>query len=460
MPAIDLTDVLVKTWPPSDKRQEIADKKEGGLYLLVQPSGAKSWAVRYRFGGRLRKLTIGPYPRWSLKKAREEAREVQLRRTNPLKPEDPRAVQEEARRKTREATGELDLFRSVVERYLRVYASKRRNYPEKARLLGLRIDSKDKSRWQIVKGRAVDLWGKNRIHSITRRDVREHLDKLAETAPIGANRTFSELRTFFNWCVQKDLIATSPLQGMAQPSEEHGSRIRALLRRSDIPDSTDDELRWLWWACERYDRREPNEGQKGHGRKYRGPFGPFVQFLVLTGQRRNEVAAMTWAEIDSEARQWTIPGARAKNGKPNLVPLSDSALIVLDSVPRISGPADYVFTTDGEHPISGFSRMKNRIDKLMEEIASKERPGADIPEWRLHDLRRTVAVGMQRLGVKLEVTEKVLNHTSGTFGGIVGVYNVYDYAKEKQAALLEWGRFVTKLVSANPPDNIISLRAQ
>lgn len=169
---------------------------------------------------------------------------------------------------------------------------------------------------------------------------------------------------------------------------------------------------------------------------------------------------MTWAEIDSEARQWTIPGARAKNGKPNLVPLSDSALIVLDSVPRISGPADYVFTTDGEHPISGFSRMKNRIDKLMEEIASKERPGADIPEWRLHDLRRTVAVGMQRLGVKLEVTEKVLNHTSGTFGGIVGVYNVYDYAKEKQAALLEWGRFVTKLVSANPPDNIISLRAQ
>lgn len=458
MPAAELTDMSVRNWPPADKRQEIADTKENGLYLLVQPSGAKSWAVRYRFGGRLAKWTIGPYPRWSLKAAREKTREAQQLRTDPIDPKDPRAVQKEARRRARdERNSQQDLFRSVAERYLREYALSRRNrnYSEKARLLGLRTDPQDKNKWQIIKGRSVDLWDKKLIQDISRRDVREHLQKLAETAPIGANRAFSELRTFFNWCVSKDLLLVSPMQGLAPPSKENDSRVRALLRRSEIPGSTDDELRWLWRACEQYDQPELDEGRKGHGRKHRGPFGPFVQLLILTGQRRNEVAAMTWAEIDQKKRTWTIPGSRVKNGIAHLVPLSDAALTILAELARISGSKGYVFTTDGEHPISGFSRMKKRIDKLMAQAAAKERSGAvNIPEWRLHDLRRTLAVGMQRLGVKLEVTEKVLNHTSGTFAGIVGVYNVYDYAKEKRAALRKWEQFVTKLVGAKPSDNV------
>lgn len=461
MPAVDLTDLKVKNWKPTDKRQEIADAKESGLYLLVQPSGAKSWAVRYRFAGRLAKLTIGPYPRWTLKEARGKAREVQRVRTDPLDPRNPREVQEEARRKAREAaSADRDLFRVVVERYLKEYASKRRNYPEKARLLGLREDRVRKGNWHVTKGRAVELWGKKRIQDISRRDIREHLDNLVKGAPIGANRAFSELRKFFNWTVSKDILLVSPMAGMSAPSEERESRNRTLLQRDDVPGSTNDELRWLWMACEAYDRGEPKEGKQGHGKKYRGPFGPFVQLLILTGQRRSEVARMTWAEIDRDKRQWTIPGDRAKNGKPHLVPLSEEALAILDQMPCIEGAAGYVFTTNGETPISGYGRMKHRIDALMAEIAERERgkPVA-IADWTLHDLRRTLAVGMQRLGIKLEVTEKVINHTSGRFAGIVGVYQVYDYAEEKRTALEAWGRFVINLVVGGSSGNVVPLRS-
>jgi integrase len=340
------------------------------------------------------------------------------------------------------------MFREVALRYLKDYASKRRNYPEKARLLGMRSNGDN---WETIKGRAADIWGKKRVQEITRREIREHLEELAKHAPIGANRTFSELRKFFNWCVGKDILPVSPMTGLEPPSEENPSRNRTLIRRAEIPGSADDELRWLWQASGRYSRAEPNEGKRGHGKKFRGPFGPFIQMLILTGQRRSEVAGMTWDEVDLERRVWVIPGNRAKNGQPHSVPLSDAAFAVLQELPRIKGRDGYVFTTDGEHPISGWGRMKRRVDSLMLEIAREERgKEVTIPRWTLHDLRRTLAAGMQRLGIQLAVTEKVLNHTSGSFAGIVGVYQVYDYAKEKGAALQAWGRFVTDLVEGTP----------
>jgi integrase len=312
--------------------------------------------------------------------------------------------------------------------------------------------------WIIIKGRAVDIWGKKRVQEVTRRDIREHLEKLAEDAPIGANRAFSELRKFFNWCVGKDILAASPMTGLQPPSEERASRHRTLISRADLPGSTDDELRWLWQACGLYDRAETDEGKRGHGRKRRGPFGPFIQMLILTGQRRNEVGRMTWDEVDLNERIWVIPGNRAKNGQPHTVPLSDAAFAILQQMPRIKSRGGYVFTTDGEHPISGWGRMKHRVDKLMQEIGREERgEQVAIPHWTLHDLRRTMAAGLQRLGVQVVVTEKVLNHTSGSFAGIVGVYQVYDYVKEKASALQLWGRFVTELVEGRPA-NVVPIR--
>lgn len=443
-------------------RREIPDGVLPGLYLICQPNGRKAWAVRYRANGKPKKLTLGPYLAGEdtalageeLIRIRREASEA-LERVR--RGDDPAATKQvEKKRAKADAQSRRGLFQTVVERYLKEYAAKRRNYPEKARLLGMRrVDDE----WQVIKGRAVSIWGERRIQDISRDDIREHLEYLAETAPIGANRTFSELRKFFNWAVGKGVLTVSPITGLEPPSEENASGNRILLRRKEVPGSSDDELRWLWQAATMYDRSDDGEGKGGIGRKHRGPFGPFTQMLILTGQRRSEVAGMTWAEVDIPAREWTIPAARAKNDTAHTVPLSDAAVEILESMPRIEG-SKFVFTTSGRTPISGWSRMKARLDKLIAEISEKERgEKVTVPSWKLHDIRRTVAAGMQRLGVRMEVTEKVLNHTSGSFAGIKGIYQVHDYADEKRDAIEAWATHLQHLLAAQPRDNVIPLRA-
>ncbi|WP_288142074.1 site-specific integrase [Mesorhizobium sp.] len=436
---------LLKLKADPSKRREIGDGILTGLYFVIQPTGRKSWAVRYRASGIPKKVTLGnslfgddaDCAGEELTRIRREAAHI-LERVR--RGEDPGAEKQAAKREVKdEDAANRDKFKTIVERYLKEYASKRRNYPEKARLLGLNL--KD----EVNAHRAVGLWGEKRIQDITRRDIREHLEKLATTAPIGANRTFAELRKFFNWTVGKDILPASPMTDLQPPSEENDSRNRVLIRRKEVPGSSDNELRWLWQACEAYD-----------GAAGRGPFGPLLHLLILTGQRRTEVSAMTWGEIDMDAAEWVIPAARSKNGEPHVVPLSEQALAVLRALPRIKSKAGYVFTTDGENPVSGFSRMKQRIDKLMAEIAGE----VEIPDWTVHDIRRTVAAGMQRIGVKMEVTEKVLNHKSGSFRGIAGIYQVHDYADEKRAALDAWGRFVIDLVEGKAAQNVVPFQQE
>jgi integrase len=434
---------LLKLKADPAKRREIPDGILAGLYFVIQPTGRKSWAVRYRAAGTPKKLTLGnslfandpDAAGEELTRMRREAASV-LERVR--RGEDPGADKQIAKRESKDEDSiNRDRFRTIAERYLKEYASKRRNYPEKARLLGLNLKG------EVNGQRAVGLWGEKRIQDITRRDIREHLEKLAQTAPIGANRTFAELRKFFNWTVGKDILPASPMTDLQPPSEENDSRNRVLIRRKEVPGSSDNELRWLWQACEAYDEAAG-----------RGPFGPFLQLLTLTGQRRTEVSDMTWGEIDMDAAEWVIPAARSKNGEPHVVPLSEQAMAILRSLPRIKGKAGYVFTTDGEHPVSGFSRMKQRIDKLMGASAGE----VEIPDWTLHDIRRTVAAGMQRIGVKMEVTEKVLNHKSGSFRGIAGIYQVHDYADEKRTALEAWGSFVADLIAGSDKSNVVPLR--
>ena len=145
---------------------------------------------------------------------------------------------------------------------------------------------------------------------------------------------------------------------------------------------------------------------------------------------------MTWTEIDLDKREWLIPGERTKNGHPNCVALSDQAIDIIKALPRIRGKKGFLFTMDGDKPVSGFSRAKGAMDQLMPEHT---------PGWTFHDLRRTAASGMAKLGVAIHVTEAVLNHKSGKISGIAAVYNRYDYADEKRNALEAWARFVLSL---------------
>jgi integrase len=176
-------------------------------------------------------------------------------------------------------------------------------------------------------------------------------------------------------------------------------------------------------------------------------YGPFHRVLLLTAQRREEVAGMRWSELDVEKATWTIPKERTKNGKEHLVHLSPQALACLP----VRGDSAFVFASaKGKGSISGYSDAKERLDAIMQ----PQNP------WRVHDLRRTAASGMAALGFQPHIIERVLNHISGAQGGLVGVYQRYEYLEDRKRTLLAWGNHVEALVAEKPPvQNVVQLRA-
>jgi integrase len=283
----------------------------------------------------------------------------------------------------------------------------------------------------------LSQWGDRTIHEITRRDVNDLLDRIvSRDAPVVANRTLAAARKMFAWAISKDIIQHSPCEGVARPHKEI-SRDRAL---------SVEELALVWRAADVIGE----------------PFGPLVKLLILTLQRRDEVAEMTRAELQD--KNWVIPKERAKNGREHEVPLSAPALEIIETLPRI-GQGGFLFTTTGETAVSGFSRAKRRFDteilklQQMDAIERGEDPSAVKPlaEWTFHDLRRSGATGLAKLGVQLPVVEKVLNHTSGTFRGVVGVYQRHSFAAEKRSALDAWANFVDATVTGKEASSVVSI---
>jgi integrase len=178
--------------------------------------------------------------------------------------------------------------------------------------------------------------------------------------------------------------------------------------------------------------------------------------MLLTGQRRGEVAGMTEREIRGD--DWTIPAARSKNGDEHTLTLPQAARAILGRMEGIQGRAGYLFTTTGESPVSGFTRASNRLRETMAEIASEgQAEPVELDAFTLHDLRRTAATGMAGLGFPPHIVEAVLNHRSGTRRGVAGVYNRFDYAAEKRDALEAWARHVLALVEGQP-DNVVRIQ--
>jgi integrase len=383
------------------ERREFPDGYLPGLYLIVHPTGSKSWAVRYRHHGQPRKHTLGSYPAIDLKAAR--ALGAKALRT-VAEGRDPSQEKAQAR------AAHVDSIERVVDQFIERHC-KRLNRPKTARETERLLRQHVLPRWR---GRSID--------SITRRDVLDVLDRVVDSgAPIMANRTLAAVRKLFNWAASRDIIASSPCAGVKPPSAET-ARDRVL---------SDEELRAVWQAAD----------------KTGFPFGSIVKLLILTGQRRDEVGQMRWSEIDIDKRLWTLPRERVKTGQPHEVPLSDAALAVLREVPRIND-SPLVFTTNGTTVFSGYSKCKSRLEELLP---------SDMPHWTLHDARRTLASGMARLNINLPVIEKVLNHSSGSFAGIVGVYQRHSFADEKRRALETWGNFVSALVNEKSSE-IVRLR--
>ena len=394
--------------PDPAKRLEIPDPGLTGLYVVIQPSGAKSWALRYRHAGKPKKLTLGRWPIMGLADARKAASEalqaVELGA-------DPAADKQAAKvAKAADDLSERDKFVNVVDLFMRRHASRNRRADDVAAML---------------KREVLPKWADRDIHDITKRDVIDVLDAIVDRgSPVSANRLRAHLNTLFNWAKGRDIVAVNPLDGVKPPAPET-ARDRVL---------ADDEVKLFWSACDLI-------GQ---------PFGPLFKLLLLTGQRRGEVGGMTDREINGTV--WTIPAARSKNGDEHTVPLPAAAVALLDGLPRIAGRASYIFTTTGASAVSGFTRAKDRLDAEMVKLNE----GEPIPAFTLHDLRRTAATGMAGLGFPPHVVEAVLNHRSGTRRGVAGVYNRFTYADEKAAALEAWGRRVLSLVEGEA-DNVVTL---
>jgi integrase len=402
---VRLTVKAVEAMRPGAERREIPDAHMPGLYLVLQPSGAKSWAVRYRHQGVPRKHTIGAFPAVDLKSARELGGKA-LRAV--AEGRDPGREKAEAR------STRIDSVDRIVEEFLERHvrrSNRVRTQEETERLFRLHI---------------LPRWRGRMIRDISRRDVIEMVDRVVDSgSPVAANRALTVAKTFFYWCVARDVLTASPAQGVKPPTIEK-SRDRVL---------DDAELKLVWEAA----------GQVGY------PFGTMTRLLFATGQRRDEVAKMRWEEISLERRLWTLPRERVKADRPHEVPLSTLALGILKAVPRLAD-SPYVLTTNGAAPSSGFAKNKRKLDGLLP---------TGMPAWRLHDARRTVASGMARLGINLPVIEKVLNHSSGSFAGIVAVYQRHDFADEKRAALERWSDFVSDLVSDKPaPKKVVKLRGR
>ncbi len=397
----------------TDRRREIPDDLCTGLYLVVQPTGKKGWQVRYRHGGVHRRMTLAAFPTLSLADARVRAREVMAAASEGRDPaEEVRAAM------APKPEDDRDRISVLMGQYY------------KRHLKGLK--SGDVVRRELDRF-VVAAWGERDIRSLTKRDVIDLLDGIADSGRVvTANRIRAYLNKFLNWAVERDILALNPALGV-KPVAKETSRDRVL---------TDVEIRWFWQACEA-------EGF---------PWGPLGKVLLLTGQRLNEAAQITDGEFRGDA--WHLAAARTKNGRAHDVPLSGAVQAVLDAVERIEGRPGFIFTTTGTTPVSGFFKARATLAKAMEQIAEKERGEAvEIPRWTFHDLRRTAATGMARLGIAVRVTEAVLNHVSGTASGIVSIYQRHDYAEEKRQALEIWGRFVLGLM-AQGADNMVRLEAR
>lgn len=396
MPKKSLTAASVeKLKPPKAGQVDYFDNGYPGLALRISYGGRKSWNYFYRHDGKLRRLPLGTWPALSLAEAHDawrEARKSLEAGYDPGRKIVSRAQQQSSGKGSFEAVAGEWFQREQI-------GKERRSAGEVRRILDRDI---------------LPLWRKRKIGSITRADARELIDSIEDRgAPTMARRIHAHLHALFRWAVGRDLVDKNPFAELPKPGREN-PRERFL---------NDREIKRVWKAA----------GQLGF------PFGPAIQLLTLTAGRREEIAALRWSEIDGDTIR--LSGERTKNGEPRTIPLSETAQRLIEQIPRIAD-SEFVFTTTGKTPISGWSRAKKLLDSIVHS-------DGEIPDWRTHDLRRSVATGMQRLGINLQTIEATLGHSSGTRAGIVAVYQRHNFEPEKRQALNAWADHIAELEKAD-----------
>jgi integrase len=406
----------------------IYDADIKGFALKVTPAGKKVFVVDWRQpGGALApkgRTTIGNYGAMTVDMARDAARDILDKVRKGINPNHER--QDKAR-------SAVDLaFDKVATRFIDDYAKENQ-----------------KKSWQQSQ-RTFDrditpVFGSRPINTIGKADIDQLLQDIKRRpAPFVAKYAHAQLRKMFRWAANTGRIERSPMEGMESP-------VRPKIRDRYL---NDPELLEVWQAT-----REMGE-----------PFGTIYRLLIATGQRLNEVGGMAKDEIDMAKRLWTIPAHRAKNGKSHVVHLNDLAVAELGAlrelvwVGRDELATDLLFASNGKSAPSGWSKVKLRCDTAIlaarqleaskqGKPISKVKGLVDDKAWRTHDLRRSVATGMQELGIRLEVIERTLNHISGISGGaLVKTYHQSEMLNERRVAMDAWGNHLAMLIDGDVID--------
>ena len=425
MESAKISKKVIDDLPLTGKTYFCWDKQISGFGVRVTATGSKAFVYQYRLGGRgspEKRTTIGKCKTLTPDAARKIALDYAEKVRGGIDPVEEKEASLNARAQRKKADIEL-AFKTYYRTYLdkRVKVEVPKSYPFMESVLRLH---------------AAPKLADKPIDKITRKDLVAVIEGIPAEQPAVRRQVYLILSKLFKWAAGRDDIAASPMIGMNAPPAAK-SRKRVL---------TDDELYFVLDAAKTLST----------------PFGAFFELLAITGQRRSEVAGMDWSELSRAERLWTLPEERCKNGVPHLVPLSTTALAILD---RLSGTGEQanptwpsrglVFTTTGTTPISGFSRAKKLLDAAVLKIAKEQalQAGEDpetieIPDWRIHDLRRTLATGLQTLDVRFEVIEAALNHISGmSRAGVAGVYQQHDWKEEKREALEKWAQHCEKLLA-------------
>ena len=375
-----LTDKLLKGLEsPATGQIDVWDKITPGFGIRVSMGGRKSFMVGTRINGKFRRITLKPaYDALTLAEARKKAQQILADAQAGIGPE---------QRKRREEAG---TFGAVAAAFMQDYAKDHRTRDEMQRRIN--VDLAD--------------WHDRPIAKIKRADIKELIRLKARTAPISAIQLVASISKIFNWALKEELIETSPAIQIDRPGKET-ERERAL---------SVEEIRTVWGAFD----------SVGY------PFGSLLKMLLVTGQRRGEVAGMKWGEITPDG--WRLPGERAKKGKGHLVPLSSLAREILDGIPQLD---EYVFRHHADAPVRGWNQATNRTRKLC----------GPMELWRLHDLRRTFATQLRAVGIDRLVVSKLLNHAEG---GVTKIYDRYTADPERVAAMERWANRLREIISGAP----------
>lgn len=443
MPIVNLTARYVETVKAAGARLEVRDARVRGLELRVSPAGGKSWVLRYRrhSDGAQRTLTLGKYPDVKLEGARQAASTA---RESISKGADP-AGEKRARRLA-------ETFCEVAVEW-----AWRHGRPNKTRLT-LKRDIR------MLRRHVLPEIGAMKAGEVTKRDVIRLLDKVSARPDArlkknaGAtrkmthqpNRVFELVRSIFRWALGRDMLKADPTLGLSPPIKREKPREREL---------SPNEIKTLWLALDRATiARE--RGPKGLLNARTGDDFPMrratalaIKLALATAQRIGEVTGIAVSELDLNdvAPVWKIPDTRTKNDRSHRVPLSPLAVKLIEEARELAGDSPWLFPSPkGDGPIDPYAPIK---------AVERARAAIGIPEFRVHDLRRTAATRMAETGISPHTISLVLNHVSAHKGTITGkVYVQYSYDHEKREALAAWGARLERIMAGSDREKVASLR--